>query len=53
MLEAKSRLVGLSAREIVLADFKSYEIGGLRLGFGVAETVRPADVLQRGDQLRI
>ena len=53
MLEAKSRLVGLSAREIVLADFKSYEIGGLRLGFGVAETVRPEEVLERRDQLRI
>ncbi len=52
MFDAKSNLTGLSARDIVLSDFKSYVIGGRSVGFGVAETLRPDELLQRKEQLR-
>lgn len=52
MLEAKSRVSELSPREIVLSDFKSYEIAGRSVGFGVAQTVRPGELLRREGELR-
>jgi manganese-dependent inorganic pyrophosphatase len=52
LLAVKSDVSGMSDREIVLGDFKSYEIAGLAVGFGVAETVNAAQLLGRKAGLR-
>ena len=51
MMRAKSDLSGLTAREVLLVDFKIYVLGGRRVGVGVAETVTPEDVLGRRGEL--
>jgi manganese-dependent inorganic pyrophosphatase len=51
MFEAKSDMAAYSAREIVLLDYKTYKIGGRSVGFGVAETVSPKELLDRKAEL--
>jgi manganese-dependent inorganic pyrophosphatase len=51
MFEAKSDLTQTSIKEIVSADLKVYTISGSRIGFGVCETIRPADVMRRNVEL--
>jgi manganese-dependent inorganic pyrophosphatase len=51
MFEAKSALAGYSAKEIVLLDYKTYKMSDLDVGFGVAETINPSELLQRKIEL--
>ena len=47
MLEAKSDLTDVSTYDILKMDFKHYDINGKRVGFGVAETLLPEQLLER------
>ncbi len=53
MLEAKSDYSNMSAEEVLLGDYKGYEINGKKLGFGLAETLFPEPLkLRRAELLR-
>lgn len=52
MLEAKSDYSALSAREVVLGDYKEYIIVGRKIGFGLAETLYPEPLKLRAAELR-
>lgn len=47
MLEAKSDLADVSTYDILKSDFKHYEINGKKVGFGVAETLLPQQLIER------
>ncbi len=47
MLEAKSDLADETTYDILKSDFKHYEINGKKVGFGVAETLLPEQLLER------
>ena len=51
-LEAKSDLSQLSAKQIVLLDYKRYSYGGKRVGIGVAETLKAEQLLSRQAELQ-
>ncbi|MCO1335767.1 manganese-dependent inorganic pyrophosphatase [Microbulbifer sp. OS29] len=52
MLLAKSDLGGLSARDIVLLDYKEFEFGGKKVGIGVAETLTAQQLINRRYELK-
>ncbi len=52
MLEAKSDYSGLSAEEVIFGDYKEYNIGGKKLGFGLAETLFPEPLKLRADEIK-
>ena len=47
MMEAKSDLADMSTYDILKGDFKHYEINGKKVGFGVAETLLPEQLIER------
>ncbi len=47
MMEAKSDLADVSTYDVLKGDFKHYEINGKKVGFGVAETLLPQQLLDR------
>ncbi|EAQ67126.1 putative manganese-dependent inorganic pyrophosphatase [Marinomonas sp. MED121] len=47
MMEAKSDLADVSTYDVLKGDFKHYEIKGKKVGFGVAETLLPEQLLER------
>ena len=47
MLEAKSDLVDTSTYDVLKGDFKHYEINGKKVGYGVAETLLPDQLIER------
>ena len=47
LLEAKSDLAQYSDKKVILADYKTYNISGKKLGVGVAETLTPEILLRR------
>jgi len=47
MLEAKSDLEDTSTYDILKGDFKHYEINGKKVGYGVAETLLPDQLIKR------
>lgn len=47
LMEVKSDLSRLGDREVLEADLKDYTIGGKKVGFGVAESIDPAPLLER------
>ncbi|ROS01392.1 manganese-dependent inorganic pyrophosphatase [Sinobacterium caligoides] len=47
MLEAKSDLADVSTYDVLKGDFKHYEINGKKVGFGVAETLKPEQLIER------
>lgn len=47
MMEAKSDLADVSTYDVLKGDFKHYEINGKKVGFGVAETLRPEQLIER------
>ena len=47
MLEAKSDLADTSTYDVLKGDFKHYEINGTKVGFGVAETLLPEQLIAR------
>ncbi|MFD1514371.1 manganese-dependent inorganic pyrophosphatase [Halomarina rubra] len=49
LLQQKSKLGEKAPRELVLGDFKEYEIGTHHVGIGQVETVEPAVALDRRD----
>lgn len=51
MLEVKSDLSNYSAEEVIHSDYKEYEMNGKKVGIGLAETLNPAPLLARRDEL--
>lgn len=51
MFEAKSSLVGVKLEEVIGKDYKNFEFGKIKLGFGVWETVKPQTLLDKKEQL--
>ena len=51
MMEAKSDLADVSTYDVLKGDFKHYEINGKKVGYGVAETLRPEQLIERQDDL--
>lgn len=49
LIEKKSDLSTFSDQEVLLLDFKRYDLAGHAVGFGVAETVSPEFILKRED----
>ncbi|MCK5881444.1 MAG: manganese-dependent inorganic pyrophosphatase [Sinobacterium sp.] len=47
MLEAKSDLADTSTYDVLKGDFKHYEINGKKVGYGVAETLLPDQLIER------
>jgi manganese-dependent inorganic pyrophosphatase len=47
MFEAKSDLTGISTEEIIGQDYKNFDLGCKKVGFGVFETVSPDPALKR------
>lgn len=47
MMEAKSDLADVDTYSILKMDFKHYQINGKRVGFGVAETLLPEQLVER------
>jgi len=52
MLLAKSDLGGLSAKDIVLLDYKDFEFAGQKVGIGVAETLTARQLIDRRYELK-
>lgn len=52
MLEKKSKIGEKTPREIVLGDFKEYEMGENLLGIGQVETVNPEKVLEKEKEIK-
>jgi manganese-dependent inorganic pyrophosphatase len=53
MMEAKSDLADVSTYDVLKSDFKHYEINGKKVGFGVAETLLPEQLLERKADLLV
>lgn len=51
MFREKSKLGDKQPEEIVLGDFKEYEMGGGTVGIGQVETVTPGEVLDRQEEI--
>eukprot|EP00996_Jenningsia_fusiforme_P000779 NODE_1704_length_1435_cov_25.531746_g1538_i0.p1 GENE.NODE_1704_length_1435_cov_25.531746_g1538_i0~~NODE_1704_length_1435_cov_25.531746_g1538_i0.p1 ORF type:complete len:372 (+),score=53.65 NODE_1704_length_1435_cov_25.531746_g1538_i0:157-1272(+) len=51
MFEAKSSTEGMTAKEIVLQDFKVFTAGNIRYGWGAGETMLPGQLLDRAAEL--
>ena len=51
MLEVKSDLSTHSAEEVIHSDYKEYAMNGKKVGIGLAETLDPAPLLARRDEL--
>ncbi|PWJ40079.1 manganese-dependent inorganic pyrophosphatase [Sediminitomix flava] len=51
MLEAKSDLSVYSAEEILTLDFKNFVYGDVKIGFGVCESLKIADVLAKKSEI--
>ena len=51
MMEAKSDLADVSTYDVLKGDFKHYEINGQKVGYGVAETLRPDQLIERQAEL--
>lgn len=51
MVEAKSNIDQLSAKEILGSDYKTYSMTGKKIGFCVAETLRPEVLLSRKQEI--
>jgi manganese-dependent inorganic pyrophosphatase len=51
MFAAKSDLDSLSARQILLADYKIFTVKGVKTGIAVAETITPEKIINQKDQL--
>jgi len=47
MMEAKSDLADVSTYDVLKGDFKHYEINGKKVGYGVAETLLPDQLIER------
>ena len=47
MMEAKSDLADVSTYDVLKGDFKHYEIHGKKVGYGVAETLKPDMLIER------
>ncbi|CAH0991060.1 Manganese-dependent inorganic pyrophosphatase [Sinobacterium norvegicum] len=47
MMEAKSDLADVSTYDVLKGDFKHYEINGKKVGYGVAETLKPQQLIER------
>ncbi len=47
MLEAKSDLADVDTYSILKMDFKHYDVNGTKIGFGVAETLLPNQLIER------
>ncbi len=52
MLLAKSDLSALSAKEVVLLDYKDFVYGGKNVGIGVAETLTAQQLIDRRQELK-
>lgn len=52
MLHKKSKLGEKSPRNIVLGDFKEYEMGKKFVGIGQVETVTPEQVLEKEEEIK-
>jgi manganese-dependent inorganic pyrophosphatase len=53
MMEAKSDLADVSTYDVLKSDFKHYVINGKKVGFGVAETLLPEQLLDRKADLLV
>jgi manganese-dependent inorganic pyrophosphatase len=53
MMEAKSDLADVSTYNVLKSDFKHYVINGKKVGFGVAETLLPGQLLERKADLLV
>jgi len=51
MFVAKSDIESLSAQQILLRDYKVFNIKGHKIGIAVAETVTPEKIIKQKDQL--
>jgi len=51
IFEAKSDISGISSQELVNKDYKDYEAGGKKFGFGVLETVLPQKAEEIQDEI--
>jgi manganese-dependent inorganic pyrophosphatase len=51
MFVAKSDLDSLSVRQVLLRDYKVFNIKGQKIGISVAETLTPEKIIQHKDQL--
>jgi manganese-dependent inorganic pyrophosphatase len=47
MMQAKSDLADVSTYDVLKGDFKHYEINHKKVGFGVAETLLPEQLIER------
>ena len=52
MFKAKSKIDGLSLREIILKDFKEFETKKVKFGVGVWETVFPDSLIKKANDLK-
>lgn len=53
MMEAKSDLADVSTYDVLKGDFKHYEINGTKVGYGVAETLKPEQLIERQADLLV
>ncbi len=51
MFAAKSNIDSLSAEQILLADYKIFNIKGVKIGIAVTETVSPEKIIEQKEQL--
>ncbi len=51
MFAAKSDIDSLSAQQILLSDYKIFNIKGVKIGIAVVETVTPEKIINQKDQL--
>jgi inorganic pyrophosphatase/exopolyphosphatase len=51
LFRAKSSIEGMTGREVLVRDYKEYEVHGHRFAVGVAETTKPSEVLARSNEL--
>ena len=51
MFTAKSDIDSLSDQDILLCDYKIYNIKGIKIGIAVAESVTPEKIIKRKDNL--
>ena len=52
MFEAKSRISGFSLKEIILKDFKEFEVKKIKFGVGVWETILPDCLIKKTTGLK-
>ena len=53
MFNAKSDLGDISAEDILMKDYKQFDMNGKRVGIGVMETTNPAYALNRKDDILV